>query len=92
MAAILILSAFVSAFSALLRWLASAHRLAATDAGRHLVVHEDRVRKLAQDYRNLKPITKEAIQNCLDDSTQSMPLSYYYNECVHLCCSLLICI
>jgi hypothetical protein len=34
MAAILILSAFVSAFSALLKWLASAHRLAATDAGR----------------------------------------------------------
>eukprot|EP01044_Picomonas_judraskeda_P006691 COSAG03_NODE_679_length_6346_cov_11.418601_5_plen_189_part_00 len=64
------------------------------DAGKgsHLVVHENRVRKLAQDYRNLVPITKEAIQSCLDDSDHTMPLSYYWNECMHWCCSLLICI
>lgn len=65
---------------------------AETEAGNQLVVHTDRVRKLAQDYRNMVPITKEAIQNCLDDSEYTMPMSYYWNECTHWCCSLLICI
>ena len=63
-----------------------------TAEGAHLVVHESRVRKLAQDYRNLVPITKAAIQACLDDSEMKMPISYYWNECVHWLCSLLICI
>ena len=63
-----------------------------TEVGNNLVVHEDRVRKLAQDYRNQLPITKEAIQHCLDDSEQKMPLTYYWNEFAHGCCSLLICI
>ena len=64
----------------------------ATEVGNNLVVHEDRVRKLAQDYRNQLPITKEAIQHCLDDSERKMPLTYYWNEFAHGCCSLLICI
>ena len=71
---------------------AAMNACAVTPAGSHLVVHRNRVRKLAQDYRNMVPITKEAIQKCLDDSDQSMPLSYYWNECTHWCCSLLICI
>lgn len=63
-----------------------------TMEGKHLVVHEDRVRKLAQDYRSLVPITKEAIQMCLDDSEMKLPMSYYWNECFHWLCSLLICV
>lgn len=65
---------------------------AETEHGGHLAVHNDRVRKLAQDYRNMVPITKEAIQDCLGDNEHGMPMSYYWNECVHWLCSLLICI
>ena len=71
---------------------AALHVCSGTPEGKHFVVHEGRVRKLAQDYRNLVPITKAAIQACLDDSEMKMPISYYWNECVHWLCSLLICI
>jgi hypothetical protein len=63
-----------------------------TAQGKQFFVHGSRVRKLAQDYRMMIPITKLRIQDCLDDSHHGLGGMYYVNEFTHSFCSLLICI